>query len=357
MACVAALTTATSASAAPTVSYSCTPGPANCVGWYRSNVRIQWTYSDSAGVMNTEGCNTHTLTTDSTGSHEYCYVENVNSAWTKVDLSLKRDGTPPQITGVSPSRSPDSNGWYNHPVTITWNGTDATSGLAGCSSSTYSGPDSGAGSRKGTCTDNAGNVASSSFALKYDATPPKVSKVGVASRAGSDLVHWASTSPSDTAVVQRWARGSADEPVVFRGPASRFVDTKIQVGLEYVYAVQTTDEAGNVSKRITIDALPKVLTLRPMPYVPRAAPNPILRWARKRGATYYHVQLFRGSKRIFAAWPSRSQIALPSAWKWAGHTYRLRPGKYRWYAWAGLGRRSFARYHAIGSARFIVPPG
>ena len=34
-----------------------------------------------------------------------------------------------------------------------------------------------------------------------------------------------------------------------------------------------------------------------------------------------------------------------------------RPGKYRWYAWAGIGRRSFARYNRIGSARFIVPPG
>ena len=88
---------------------------------------------------------------------------------------------------------------------------------------------------------------------------------------------------------------------------------------------------------------------------PRVAPRPILRWAAKRGASYYHVQLFRGSKRIFASWPTTHQLGLPAAWRWAGHRYRLRPGHYRWYVWVGLGPRSFAQYRAIGSAKFIVP--
>jgi len=179
----------------------------------------------------------------------------------------------------------------------------------------------------------------------------------VTSRAASDLVRWSSSSPSDRAVVERWARGSSEQPVVYRGAADRFVDKKIQVGLEYVYAIQTTDQAGNTSKRITVAGLPKVLTLKKMSYIPRAAPNPILRWARLRGASYYHVQLFRGSKRILAAWPSTRQLALPASWTWAGRHYKLGPGNYRWYAWGGIGKRSFARYNRIGSARFIVPPG
>ena len=207
---------------------------------------------------------------------------------------------------MSRPAAPDFNGWYNHAVGFTWSGNDATSGIASCTLKSYSGPDGAAAKAVGSCRDNAGNVASSSFALKFDATPPKLSKIGVTSRAGSDLVRWTSTSPSDTAVVERWARGSSGEPVVFRGAASRFVDKKVQVGLEYVYAIQTTDQAGNVSKRITVAGLPKILTLRPMSYVPRAAPDPILRWARKRGASYYHVQLFRGSKRILAAWPEQA---------------------------------------------------
>ena len=258
---------------------------------------------------------------------------------------------------ASPARAPDVNGWYNHAVALTWSGSDATSGIASCSSGSYAGPDGATVKAAGNCRDKAGNVASGAFALKYDATPPKLSKIGVTSRAASDLVRWASTSPTDTAVVQRWGRGSSEEPVVFRGAASSYVDKKIQVGREYVYAIQTTDQAGNASKRITVAGLPKVLTLGKMPYVPRAAPNPILRWQRVRGASYYHVQLFRGSKRILAAWPASRQLALPTTWKWAGHRYRLKPGKYRWYAWAGIGRRSFAKYDRIGSARFIVPPG
>ena len=49
----------------------------------------------------------------------------------------------------------------------------------------------------------------------------------------------------------------------------------------------------NASKVVSAVALPKVLTLRKTPYTPRAAANPVLRWDAIRGATYYHVQLFR----------------------------------------------------------------
>ena len=58
---------------------------------------------------------------------------------------------------------------------MTFSGTDPTSGIASCTKTTYSGPDSGGTTVSGTCTDNAGNVsAPSTFNLKYDATPPSV---------------------------------------------------------------------------------------------------------------------------------------------------------------------------------------
>jgi len=81
---------------------------------------------------------------------------------------------------------------------------------------------------------------------------------------------------------------------------------------------------------------------------------PVLRLPAIAGATYYHVQLFRRGTRILAAWPLRPQLALSASWKWAGRSYRLTPGRYRWFAWAGLGRRSEARYKLLGSAEFIV---
>ncbi|HET7555949.1 MAG TPA: hypothetical protein VFJ75_09890, partial [Gaiellaceae bacterium] len=95
--------------------------------------------------------------------------------------------------------------------------------------------------------------------------------------------------------------------------------------------------------------------MRRLPYVPRVAEQPILRWPAVRGARYYNVQLYRGSKRVYAAWPTTNQLGLPEAWRWSGKKHRLGPGRYRWYVWAGFGARSFARYRAVGSAQFVVP--
>jgi hypothetical protein len=67
------------------------------------------------------------------------------------------------------------------------------------------------------------------------------------------------------------------------------------------------------------------------------------------------VQLYRGSKRIYAAWPTMHQLGLPATWKWSGHLFRLTPGRYRWYVWAGFGPRKSARYRIVGSARFVIP--
>jgi hypothetical protein len=106
---------------------------------------------------------------------------------------------------------------------------------------------------------------------------------------------------------------------------------------------------------VAVAGLPKVLTLRKLGYIPRAAPKPILRWPAERGASYYNVQLYRGSKRIFASWPLTNRLGLPTVWRWAGKQRHLIPGRYRWYVWAGLGQRSFARYRTLGSAQFIVP--
>ena len=45
------------------------------------------------------------------------------------------------MTGATPDRQPDANGWYNHPVGFGFAGTDATSGLADCTPVTYEAPD------------------------------------------------------------------------------------------------------------------------------------------------------------------------------------------------------------------------
>jgi hypothetical protein len=355
------LTTSASAVTLPTASYTIW-GTTGTNGWYRGSaqgnyVLVSWTLYDPDHLI-LQGCPTPVpVYGPSAGTSSTCTVTLVGGGppITFPTAPIKIDREPPTGVVATRSRGSDFNGWYNHPVGIGWRGNDATSGIASCSAVTYSGPDGASAPIAGGCTDKAGNSASAPVSINYDATAPLLSKVSVTSRAGSDLVHWKSSSPADTAVVQRSARGTKQQPVVYRGSGTAFTDKRIRSDLEYTYSVQSIDQAGNASAKVSVAGLPKVLTLRKLPYVPRVAPKPILRWAHKRGAAYYHVQLFRGSKRIFASWPLTHHLGLPGVWRWSGHRYRLAPGRYRWYVWEGLGPRSFARYRTIGSAQFIVP--
>ena len=97
------------------------------------------------------------------------------TATTQFSLQFKIDSTPPTVTSASVDRPADSNGWYNHPVSITFVGSDAGSGIASCTSVSYSGPDSASATVGGVCKDVAGNTSSAgAFAVKYDATAPTV---------------------------------------------------------------------------------------------------------------------------------------------------------------------------------------
>ena len=345
----------------PVVSYAVN-GITGTNGWYRGSsygnfIVVSWSVSDpESPILSTSGCSPGDNSPGpNTGTTRMCSATSQGGTTTITTKNLKIDADPPTAVAASFARAADFNGWFNHPVSVTWHGSDATSGIASCSSATYSGPDNTATPIGGGCYDQAGNFASAPVSINYDSTAPVLSKALVDSRNGSDLVTWKSSSPSDTAVVQRWQRGTKNQPVVFRGAGGSFMDKKVQAGLEYTYAVQTFDEAGNASKRKIVAGLAKIVTMRKLPYVPRVADKPILRWAVTRGASYYNVQLYRGSKRVFAAWPTTNQLGLPAGWRWNGHKQRLGPGRYRWYVWAGFGPRSFARYRTVGSAQFVVP--
>ena len=342
------------AASPPTISYS-VEGIAGTNGWYRGsiygdNVVLHWSVVGATSPT----CPPVVIPGPTTGTTESCTATNSSGGYTATTAPIKIDDTPPTVT-ASLSRKPDFHGWYNHPVTIRSSGTDTTSGLAGCSSVTYKGPENAAATVNGGCTDLAGNSAVHGVRLAYDATPPVLSDVSEQSTTADNVLRWSSSSPSDRIVVRRAVQGGKAHRAVFDSSAQGFTDTKIRPGAEYVYSVRSFDQAGNPSKAVTVAGLPKVLTLRKTAYVPRAAPNPILRWGRFRGAGYYNVQLFRGSKRIYSAWPARHQLGLPAAWKWSDHRFRLTPGRYRWYVWAGLGARTLAQYRTVGSASFVVP--
>jgi hypothetical protein len=345
----------------PSVTYTI-DGITGTNGWYRgsnlgSYVVVHWLVNDpESQVTSTSGCEPSVKIDDpNTGTTRTCSATSLGGTTSITTKTIKIDADPPAGVSAGPSRAPDANGWYNHAFGVAWSGSDATSGIAGCSSTTYSGPDQGGGTITGGCTDLAGNSSSTTFAFRYDATPPQLSSVSVQSTDGANIVHWKSSSPEDVAAISRLARRGRAEKSLFSGAGVGFVDKKIQDGVEYRYTVRTFDQAGNASQPRTVLALPKVVSLGKVGYTPRAARQPILSWPARGGASYYHVQLFRNGKRILAAWPLTTELPLRTHWRWAGRAYRLTPAKYAWFAWAGYGRRAAARYKLLGHSSFIVP--
>ncbi len=82
---------------------------------------------------------------------------------------------------------------------------------------------------------------------------------------------------------------------------------------------------------------------------------PLLAWSAVKRASYYHVQVFRGSRRVLAAWPTATTFQLKRTWVMNGRRFRLRPGTYRWYVWPGYGRLSASRYGGrLGGSTFVV---
>jgi hypothetical protein len=357
--CVASILvfTATASAVPPTISYSI-DGIVGTNGWYRGsthgdNVVLHWSVSLNATATNCLPA--VTIVGPTSGKTATCWAQNADGRTTAVTRVIKIDATPPTTLRAKASRRPDYHGWFNRPVKVRWSGADATSGIARCTSVTYRGPNGSPAALTGGCTDRAGNTAVTTVHFPFDATPPVVRHVTEQSTAGADVLSWTSSSPSDRVIVRRKVRGHKARTKVFDGAGTSFADTKIRSGKEYLYSVRSYDEAGNASNAVSVDGAPKILTLQKTPYVLHTAPNPILRWRRVRGAGYYNVQLFRGSKDIYSAWPAMHQIGLPTAWRWSGHRFRLAPGQYRWYVWAGFGPRKRANYRIVGSARFKVP--
>ncbi len=108
------------------------------------------------------------------------------------NLTVHVEVSSPTTEGVA-ERPPDSNGWFNHPVAITFKG-HGYSGPASCRTSngtptiTYAGPDTAGTSVDATCVDPAGKSVLASYTLRYDATPPTIT--GAFATRPPDLEGW-----------------------------------------------------------------------------------------------------------------------------------------------------------------------
>jgi hypothetical protein len=355
------------------ISYTCSPSPSNCSGWYKSAVTIHFTITANPGnsISNPAGCSDFRQKSDTPGVSQTCTVTFVDSGGSftgSATASLKKDATAPAISGIN-ARGPDANGWYNHPVEISVNASDETSGIASCNSLTYSGPDTTSASFTGTCTDNAGNVANGgTFTFKYDSTPPTITNVGTDWADGTATLSWTASADTKEVVIDRApGKDGAARSTVFNGLASGFEDTGLQNKVKYVYTITGLDEARNKAVK-TVSIIPGAKLYAPARGATVSAP-PLLAWRRYPGASYYNVQLYVGvgkalrriasvsvsGRKVLSAWPRQPRYRLEKTWKFKGQQRKLVPGRYRWYVYPGFGKRTDNKYGPlIGSSDFFV---
>ena len=225
------------ASAVNFPSAACNGG--GCGGWFRSNVTVTW--SIDPGSTSSSGCGAAVVAEDTGGATFTCSATYPGGT-VSASVTVQKDSSPPSVN-ASVARDPDGNGWYTKPVSFTFSGDGGPSGIGSCTSGTYGGPDGGAVTISGTCTDGAGNSASSSFGIKYDATPPEVT---VAAERPPDAEGGWYNHPVKVAFTGKdGGSGVAEctQPVTYAGPDAN--PAKV-VG-------QCRDTAGHVSSVATLE--------------------------------------------------------------------------------------------------------
>jgi hypothetical protein len=329
-----------------------------CSRWYTEPpVALSWSW-DANGIP-VSGCNLEVFSADTPGAKRSCTVQWSNpTTSTTVEVQIKVDHTPPQVLPPQPSRPADYNGWFNHPLDLGFQGSDATSGVASCSSTTYSGPDGAGVTVTGTCRDVAGNVGSGSFPLNFDSTPPAPPLVIATPGDRRIVLGWFTSPDTEGIEVVRYAP-TAPPASVFSGPGNGHTDLGLTNGKSYRYVVVATDQAGNrsqseVSAVPTASAPPNPRNVLTPPNGARVSGPPMLRWKPVRHASYYNLQLHRHGK-LLSRWPRKAHFQLKRKWRFGGKLRVLAPGRYRWYVWPGFGVRSAHRYgKRIVASKFTV---
>jgi hypothetical protein len=189
------------------------------------------------------------------------------------------------------------------------------------------------------------------------ATTPPQDVRGLKAEPGDGQVRlsWQIPSGVDHVIVWRSLSAGGDAQVVYTGKAESFTDRTAVNGLEYRYLVVSVNAQGDMSAGAAVVALPKASLLRSPKDGARLKKPPKLVWVKNPEATYYNVQLYRGSLKILSAWPSGATLALKRTWKYQSRKYGLTPGIYRWYVWPGFGRRDDVDYgELLGFSSFQI---
>jgi hypothetical protein len=317
---------------------------ADADGWYNHPVDVAFSGTD--GVSGVDTCTSAAYAGPDNASASVsgsCRDKAGNTA--VAGFALRYDSTPPSITGGTPDRAPDANGWYNHRLVVSFAGTDELSGIVSCDAPVYDKPNDPAATLTGRCRDNAGNLsAPASFALKFDSTPPKLTSLALNSLNRAVDLTWKGSADITTVKIVRTGGGSAATVTVYDGKrATVFSDKRVRNGRRYSYVLTAFDEAGNEAT-LKGHATPSAPLVAPREGA-RVRGGVMLRWRAVPKASYYNVQLWLRGTKVLTIWPGGQSLRVP----------HLGPGSYSWYVWPGIGPRSRHRYGALlGRGTFIV---
>lgn len=151
----------------PEISYVLDPvAPDGANGWYKSAVTLTWIVSEpeSPNSLVTTGCEDQNITADQPETTYSCSATSAGGDAEPVEVSIKRDATPPLVSLIGGPAAGGSYYFHEVPAAPTCEASDNLSGLVEpCAVSGY-GKLPGSYTVTASATDNAGNSASISAA-------------------------------------------------------------------------------------------------------------------------------------------------------------------------------------------------
>jgi hypothetical protein len=173
---------------APVIGYTLDPASADgSNGWYKGDVDLTWNVSEpqSPNSLQKTGCVNQSITADQVATTYSCSATSAGGSAGPETVTIKRDGTAPDVTLGAVSGTAGTNGWYTSAIDVEFRAADGLSGFSGKADphtfTVSSGTQQGAAVAvaSGTVTDLAGNTADSvnSGPFKVDSTKPSLNPV------------------------------------------------------------------------------------------------------------------------------------------------------------------------------------
>ena len=236
-------------------------------GWQNTNVTVTLNATDAlSGVASTsysvDGGSTQTGTsvvfsTDGDHTLSFSSTDKAGNVEATHTVHVMVDKTAPTITHVLAPTAPNSNGWFNSDVMVTFSCGDATSGVVSCTGNTTVTTNGANQIVTGTATDAATNVAHDNVTLNIDKVPPTINAARNPAANGNG---WNNTGVTVTFTCNDTLSG------IPTGGCAAPVSVSAE-GLGQSATGSATDAAGNSSQttlgNINIDKTPPALTGAP----------------------------------------------------------------------------------------------